>query len=103
VKTHVQDATMPLFTDHPISFLFSAGSSGDLNSERVPEDFSALLLETHRNCGNSERHETAFRHFATRILPAVNAGLTKCDKRKHKENPLECFSHTTGHSGSCWS
>jgi hypothetical protein len=86
---------MPLFTNDQFCFLLSSGSSsGDLKSERVPKDFSALLLERHRNCGDSVRHKTAFQYFATRILPAVNASLTKYDRRKYKENLSECFSYT---------
>jgi hypothetical protein len=58
----------------------------------VPTGFSQLLLEKHRDHGNSEKHKNAFQHFATRILPAVNAGLTKFDRWKHKKTTSECFS-----------
>jgi hypothetical protein len=66
---------------------------GDLRNGRAPEDFGKLLVEKHRNYGDSETHRNVFRHFATRILPAVNAGLTKFDRRKCKESLSQCFSH----------
>jgi hypothetical protein len=52
-------------------------------SNRVPDNFSTLLLETYRNYGNSEKHKTAFQYFATRILPAVNT-----------KSLSECFTYT---------
>jgi hypothetical protein len=60
----------------------------------VPQDFSKLLLEKYRNYADSGNHKNAFRYFATRILPAVNAGMTKFDRRKYKESLSECFSYT---------
>jgi hypothetical protein len=63
-------------------------------SNRVPDNFSTLLLETYRNYGNSEKHKTAFQYFATRILPAVNASLTKYDRRKYTKSLSECFTYT---------
>jgi hypothetical protein len=88
---------MTLFSDIMICCLFnSVASAGDLLREgRVPQDFSKLL-EKCRNCDKSENHRDAFRCFATRILPAVNAGLTKFGRRKHKEILSECFSCTDG-------
>jgi hypothetical protein len=68
--------------------------TGDLNGNRAPESFSKLLLERHRDYGDSEDHKNAFRCFATRILPAVNASQTRFDKRKHSESLSECFSYT---------
>ena len=67
---------------------------GDLRNGLVPEDFGKLLLEKYRNYGSSETHKNVFRYFATRILPAVNAGITKFDRRKYKESLSECFSYT---------
>jgi hypothetical protein len=86
--------TIPLFSDNQINCLLCSGSSGDLKEDRVPEDFSKLLLETHRDYDNSETHKNAFQQFATQILPAVNFSHTKCDKQKHKESLSECFSCT---------
>jgi hypothetical protein len=68
--------------------------SGDLKQGCVPQDFSKLLLEKYREYEDSEDHNNAFRYFATRILPAVNAGLTRFDRRKYKEILSECFSYT---------
>jgi hypothetical protein len=68
--------------------------TGDLNGNRAPESFSKLLLERCRDCGDSEDHKNAFLHFATRILPAVNASQTRFDKRKCSESLSECFSCT---------
>jgi len=65
-----------------------------MKDNSVPEDFSKFLLEKYRDYGNSENHKNAFRYFATRILPAVNASLTKFDKRKYKESLSQCFSYT---------
>ena len=67
---------------------------GDLRNGRVPEDFGKLLLERYRNYDNSRNHKDVFRYFATRILPAVNAGLTKFDRRKYKATLSDCFSYT---------
>jgi hypothetical protein len=58
------------------------GLAGDLNKGCVPTSFSQLHLEKDRDRGNSEKHKNAFQHFATRTAPAVNAGLTKFDRRK---------------------
>jgi len=69
-------------------------ATGDLNGDRVPESFSKLLLERYRDYGDSEGHKNAFRYFATRILPAVNASQTRFDKRKFSESLSECFSYT---------
>jgi hypothetical protein len=85
---------MPLFPNDQICFLLYNQSTGDLKSNRVPDDFSNLLLERYRNYGNSEKHKTAFQYFATRILPAVNASLTKYDRRKYTESLSECFTYT---------
>ena len=60
----------------------------------MPEDFGKLLVEKCRNHGDSETHRNVFRCFATRILPAVNAGLAKFDRRKCKESLSKCFSCT---------
>jgi hypothetical protein len=68
--------------------------TADLKKDRVPKDFSKLLLEKYREYGESEAHKEAFRYFATRILPAVNAGLTRYDKRRCKEPLSSCFSYT---------
>ena len=69
--------------------------TGDLKNDRVPQDFSKLLLEKYREYRESEDHKRAFQYFATRILPAVNAGITnKYDKRKYKETLSSCFSYT---------
>ena len=59
--------------------------TGDLKKDCVPQNFSKLLLEKYREYGGSEDHKKAFQYFATRILPAVNAGITKYDKRKYNE------------------
>lgn len=69
-------------------------TADDLKTETVPEQFSKLLLETYRNYGDSERHRSAFRYFATRILPAVNASHTKFDKRKFTDPLSEVFTYT---------
>ena len=66
----------------------------DLKKDQVPKDFSKLLLEKYRDYGESEAHKEAFRYFATRILPAVNAGVTRYDKRRYKEPLSVCFSYT---------
>jgi hypothetical protein len=68
--------------------------TADLKKDRVPKDFSKLLLEKHREYGESEAHKEAFRYFATRILPAVNAGVTRYNKRRYKEPLSSCFSCT---------
>jgi hypothetical protein len=60
----------------------------------VPKSFSKLLLEKYRDYGDSEEHRNAFRYFATRILPAVNASQTRFDKRKYSEALSSCFSYT---------
>jgi hypothetical protein len=60
----------------------------------VPEDFSTLLLEKYRNYGDSLNHRNAFRYFATRILPAVNASQTRFDNRKYTEALSKCFNYT---------
>jgi len=69
-------------------------AAGDLKAGRVPENFSTLLLEKYRNYEDSEDRMNAFRYFATRILPAVNTGLTRFDKRKYTESLSDCFSYT---------
>ena len=74
--------------------MYCLGLTGDLKKDRVPEDFRNLLLEKYREYGKSKEHERAFRYFATRILPAVNAGITKFDKRRYKETLSSCFSYT---------
>jgi hypothetical protein len=60
----------------------------------VHEHFSKLLLEKHRNYEESEDHKKAFRCFATRILPVVNASQTRFDKRNCSESLSDCFSYT---------
>jgi hypothetical protein len=85
---------MPLFTNKSIYCLLFNGVSGDLKEDRVPEEFSKLLLEKYRNYGSSRTHREAFRYFATRILPAVNSSHTRYDKRRYKESLSECFSYT---------
>ena len=47
---------------------------------RESENFSTLLLEKYRDYGDSKDHKNAFRYFATRIPPAVNASQTRYDK-----------------------
>lgn len=69
-------------------------ASGDLREGSVPKDFGRLLMEKYRNYEDSDNHKNAFRYFATRILPAVNAGITKFDRRKFKETLSDCFSYT---------
>jgi hypothetical protein len=60
----------------------------------VPQNFSTLLLEKYRIYGNSLTHKNAFRYFATRILPAVNASHTRFDKRKYTKVLSQCFNYT---------
>jgi hypothetical protein len=69
---------MPSFwTTHDLyCFVNILCAAGDLKAGRVPENFSTLLLEKYRNYEDSEDHKNAFRYFATRILPAVNTGVT---------------------------
>jgi hypothetical protein len=88
--------TMPIcsLTHHGFACYYVLVIQGDLRNGDVPEDFSKLLLEKYRNYGDSDTHRNVFRYFATRILPAVNAGLTKFDRRKYKESLSECFSYT---------
>ena len=67
---------------------------GDLKKDRVPQDFSKLLLEKYREYGGSEDHKKILQYFASRILLEVNAGITKYDKRKYNEALSSCFSYT---------
>jgi hypothetical protein len=60
----------------------------------VPVDFKNLLEGKYHGYGASERHRAAFVYFATRILPAVNASITKFDKSKYRKKLSECFSYT---------
>jgi hypothetical protein len=57
-------------------------SSGGGKAGNAHGNFSKLLLEKYINYGNSESHKNAFQYFASIILPAVNASITKFDKRK---------------------
>ena len=66
-------------------------NAGDLKEEKVPQHFSELLLETHRNHEESEQRRRALQCFATRTLPAVSASQTRFDKCKCSKSLSNCF------------
>jgi hypothetical protein len=66
----------------------------DLKGDLVPDNFANLVVEKYRGYGLSEGHHKAFRYFATRILPSVNASFTKFERLRVKKTISECFSYT---------
>jgi hypothetical protein len=61
----------------------------------VPINFANLILDQYRDFGASIKdHQEAFVYFTNRILPCVNASITKFERLKYQKTMPECFSYT---------
>jgi hypothetical protein len=60
----------------------------------VPPNFAVLILEKYRDFGSSIPHREAFLYFTNRVLPSVNASITKFERLKYQKTISECFSYT---------
>jgi hypothetical protein len=60
----------------------------------VPMNFATLILDKYRDFGTSKDHRDAFVYFTNRILPSVNASITKFERLKYQKTMSECFTYT---------
>jgi hypothetical protein len=64
----------------------------DLHDERVPPNFAVLILKSTGTLV-SIPHREAFQ-LTNRVLPSVNASITKFERLKYQKTISECFSYT---------
>jgi hypothetical protein len=60
----------------------------------VPINFANLILDKYHDFRASKDHQEAFVYFTNRILPSVNASITKFERLKYQKTMSECFSYT---------
>jgi hypothetical protein len=60
----------------------------------VPIHFANLILEKYHDFHAFKDHHEAFVYFTNRILPYVNASITKYERLKYQKTMSECFSYT---------